>query len=256
MIDAKWAVAASLAILLGLAACKPAPTIAEIDAAAKATLQQELDAGFAGRKLSVETITLVHGQRAHYVGTATIGAGTFAFTTPVQVTFDKTGTRVDLNQASLAARLKQDLAGRIAGLDGKYADFVLDPGLIALFPDALVGNKDALAQFGGRLQTVVPIVRSGEVYFGSGCATSDCGQFGNMAAWTIDANSGAAIAVVMITTQVAPAPNAPPAGPGPLPVSTSFEIYGAAADALPPPLAQWASINGMTAQNAVVVTGQ
>ena len=103
---------------------------------------------------------------------------------------------------------------------------------------------------------MVPIVTNGDVYFGSGCATSDCGQFGNMAAWTINANNGAAIAVVMITAQVAPVPNAPPAGPGPLPVSTSFEVYGATAETLPPPLAQWASINGMTAQNVVVETGQ
>ncbi len=252
----KWAVAASLAALLGLAACKPAPTIAEIDAAAKVQLQQDLDAGFAGRKLSVEIVTLVSQQGAHYAGTATIGAGTFTFATPVQVTFDATGTRVELDRASLAARLRQDLAGRISGLDGKYSDFVLDPGLIALFPDALAGDKDALAQFAGRLQTVVPVVRNGDVYFGSGCAPSDCGQFGNMAAWTIDANSGAAIAIVMITAPIPPAPNAPPAGPGPPAVSTSFKLYGGKADSLPQPLAQWASINGMTADNAGVQTGQ
>ena len=88
----KWAVVGSLAVLLGLAACKPGPTIGEIDAAAKAKLQQELDAGFAGRKLAVETIALVPQQGAHYQGTATIDAGTFIFATPVQVTFDRTGT--------------------------------------------------------------------------------------------------------------------------------------------------------------------
>ena len=76
---------------------------------------------------------------------------------------------------------------QLAALNNQYSDAVLKPPYIGLFPAALTGDKTNLASFTGRLQTVVPIELQGGFYFGTGCASHDCGFPGNNTAYAIDA---------------------------------------------------------------------
>jgi len=141
---------------------------------------------------------------------------------------------------------------QLAALNNQYSDAVLKAPYIDLFPAALTSDRTNLANFTGRLQTVVPIELQGGYYFGTGCASHDCGFPGNNAAYAIDSQTGVAAVVIMITDWSS-APVGPSSGPPPPPPPTTFQVFGAQPNGLPPPLAGWAAQNGMTAANVRAV---
>jgi len=122
-------------------------------------------------------------------------------------------------------------------LEGKYSNYIVTTSMFDLMPASLKGANRAT--FVARLETVVPIVFDGRYYFGEGCMAHECGM--NEAAWVIDTTTNKGTAVIMKYIPDVEGMSS----------HENFELYGATMDNLPPPLAAWATKQGMTEMNVV-----
>jgi hypothetical protein len=251
------AVALSLILLTG---CRASPNIERVTADSKTQLQHELTKNYAEKNATVQKVSLVLTTAPKYEGEATIAFDNSTFTVPLAVTSDGLTTLVTTDDQKLASGFELILQRDLANLEGKYSDYILNPAMFDRMPASL-----AKADFVARLSVVALIKSDDHYYFGSGCAQHECGM--NETAWVIDKTTGKGAALIMkykpddpglseadqraqhtaevahsLVTQDATEAKA-------LASHNYFQLYGAALDNLPPPLAAWADQHGMTKMN-------
>jgi len=218
-----------------LYSCSRGPSTEMVVGKTKLELQHQLDARFAEKQAVVVGVRLVSVDKNKWNGSATIAIQGSSVDLPVSVTSDSLTTIVTFDDQIFAAVIQTAMHNRFAILEGKYADFVLDPKIFGSFSQTLVRDKKSFVE---RLQVIGPIKHIGSIYFGSGCMAHNCTL--QDAAWTIDESSGVGKAIVLQTYDAQ----------GAMPQNRVFRLYGASsADELPAPLAEWAQQEGMTAMN-------
>jgi hypothetical protein len=216
---------------LGLAGCgKPAPPPKPeaVAAAAKTALQAQVDQAYPNDHAVVQDVTVNAFQPPRYDGEATLSENGKTFKLRLAIKSDGKTTDVSFDQPVLAEGIRFTWKSRLGVLDYQYGDYILTKDMVDLLPASLRAN---LADFKARMAVATPIVTKGEWYVGHGCMAHDCAN--SSAEWALNKNTGASAAIIKD--------------------AHAFRIYGARRDKLPPPLAAWASGEGMTAANSVEV---
>jgi hypothetical protein len=230
------------AVAIASAGCGSQSKVNEVGTKAKSSIQAVLDRDFATDGAKVQRVDVVMLSDSNYEGKVTIAAHDTTFVIPIAITSDRDTTVVTIDKPKIGAALQVSLQHRLAlqhrvsELEGKYSDYVLTPSLFELLPSDLQAVRADLEE---RLQVHVPITLEKDFYFGSGCKAHECGS--EAAAWTIRKSTGATSAIIL--------KQAPTEQNGP-PLRSVFQLYGTTVDDIPPPLAMWASQNGMNSMKA------
>ena len=227
-----------LALAALVAACQP--NTETIGRQVGTQLQQQIDSTFREKpgEVAVAKMTVVHDTGHKYEGLAEIAA--YGGSVPLRLSIV-----ADLHNAiynispSAWTRFEQGVyAQKLAPLTSDthfvYSNVAIDNAtILSCFPSSLEKDKKAFAD---RLDTVIPVVRRGIYFIGTGCKAHECGS--EQAGWAIDSTTGRGVAIIQTADRMG---------------GEEFSVYGTQIEQLPPPLLEWAIQSGMTDMNSVVI---
>lgn len=203
-------------------------------------LQQQIDSTFRENpgEIAVVKMTVVHDTGHKYEGLAEVAAYGGSVPLRLSVVADLHNAIYNISPSAWSRFEKGVYAQKLAPLTSDanfvYSNVAVDNAtILSCFPSSLKKDKQEFAE---RLDTVVPVVRRGIYFIGTGCKAHECGS--EQAAWAINTETGKGVAIIQTVDRMG---------------GEEFSLYGTQIEQLPPPLLEWAIQSGMTDMNSAVV---